>query len=304
MASRAKRPRVPRRVGLQATASVTASAKYEVQKRVTEYIPLDVTRAKASAWLTLLSPITQWASLKGDQLAHKRELLRIQQEETLTAILRRAAPRIAQIKPPIQPVPLKFLVPFLENASLEEPQSELVKMWANLLVASAEHYDARFVHYVGIVSQISAAQARLFEAIIGPRGPSSVCESLLMLDHSILSDHIRSGFLGKKARRIESAWEFLENLLNVVGLVTKHMEVGDTKDLASYMLGAPRYSIYTVLEGLGLLRYTDTGNFRLDSRWEAKVMAYRVSNLGLAFAAACGVGTATDDRNKRTAALT
>jgi hypothetical protein len=109
----------------EATAKVAAIAKYEVKKQITEVIPEDVTRAKASAWLTLLSPITHWAGLKGDQLAHKRHLLRIQQEETLAEIAQRAMPRIKALGKPITPVPAKFLVPFLEKASLEEPDSRL-----------------------------------------------------------------------------------------------------------------------------------------------------------------------------------
>lgn len=126
----------------------------------------------------MLSPFTQWAGLIGDKLSHKRELLRIQQEGTLNAVLRDAAPRLAALKKPVNPIPLKFLVPFLESASLEEPDSDLVRIWANLLVSSAENYSADNVYYVRIVSQISSISARLFEEIIGPRGPKSVLFSM------------------------------------------------------------------------------------------------------------------------------
>ncbi len=285
---------------VQATAEISASARYEVQKKITEHVPVDVTRAKASAWLTLLSPITQWAGLKGDQLAHKRELLRIQQEETLTAILHRAAPRLAKLELPIKPVPVKFLVPFLENASLEEPNSRLVDMWANLLVSSAENYDPTYVHYVSIISQMSSAQARVFEAIIGPRGPGSVEVSLDMIEFNILSDYIQTYFdepSKKPPTTLNRAWTRLRGLFNIEGMVIKHLEVGKKDDRQDFISGCPSYSIYkdaqendfSILESLRLLCYTDSGFIQVSDKWEVKVMAYYVSALGLAFAKACGV---------------
>ena len=213
-----KRPIEPSALSIQASAKIGASAKYEVHKTVSERIPEDVTRAKHDAWLTILSPITQWAGLIGDKLAHKRDLLRIQQEETLTAIMLRAAPRLALLRPPIKPVPVKFLVPFLEYASLEEPDSELVKMWANLLVSSAENYHPDNVYYVRLISQMSSVQARLFEAMIGPRGPQSVLVSMeenFFLGQNFLADRIRDAFgnAKKPPSTLRQAWNRLTKTL-------------------------------------------------------------------------------------------
>jgi len=97
-------------LNINASAKIGASAKYEVKKTITEHIPEDVTRAKSGTWLTILSPITQWAGLVGDKLAHKRALLRIQQEETLAEIIQRAAPKLALLKRPIEPVPINRLL--------------------------------------------------------------------------------------------------------------------------------------------------------------------------------------------------
>jgi len=197
MAPTRKQPFSAPASSVQASAEIGVSAKYEVRKAITEHVPEDVTRAKSNAWLTILSPITQWAGLIGDKLAHKRDLLRIQQEETLTAIMLRAGPKLALLKPPIAPVPVKFLVPFLEYASLEEPDSELVKMWASLLVSSAENYHADNVYYVRLISQMSSVQARLFEAMIGPRGPQYVLVSMeenFFLGQSFLSQRICDAF--------------------------------------------------------------------------------------------------------------
>src|SRR6187431_2183922 len=74
-------PRLP--VEARAEVSAKATASYKREKKITENIQEDVTRAKAGAWLTIISPLTEWAGLKGDQLRHKREIFRLQQEETL-----------------------------------------------------------------------------------------------------------------------------------------------------------------------------------------------------------------------------
>lgn len=288
-------------LNIQATAELGVSAKYEVKKTVTEHIPEDVTRAKTSAWLTILSPFTHWAGLLGDKLAYKRELLRIQQEEALTAVLRHAAPKLALIKAPIKPIPVKFLVPFLENASLEDPDSELVKMWANLLVSSAENYNEDNVYYVRLISQISSVQARLFEAIIGVRGPESVLLSMeenFFLGQHFLAERITDSFNTAKKPPATStqAWKFMERILNMQGVVVVHIDLAHlVKD--DYTAGCPSYSIYhdrqqndyAILRGLGLVEYVDTGYMEVIGRWNIKVMAHYVSPLGLAFAEACGV---------------
>jgi hypothetical protein len=140
----------------------------------------------------------------------------------------------------------------------------------------------------------------LFEAIIGPRGPGSVERALTLIGFNLLSDYIRDYFEEKGKRpptTLNRAWARLTKLLDIEGMVIKHMEVGEVKDRQDFTNGCPSHSLYTddhendfdILEGLRLLRYTDTGFFQVSDRWEVKVMAYYVSSLGLSFAAACGV---------------
>lgn len=288
-------------LNVQASAEIGASAKYEIKKTITEHIPEDVVRAKTSAWLTMLSPFTQWAGLMGDKLAHKRNLLRVQQDETLTDIMHHAAPRLALLKSPIKPIPLKFLVPFLENASIEEPGSELMEMWANLLVASAENYNADNVYYVHLISRMSSIQARIFEMVIGTNGPQSVLifmEQNFFLGKDFLSERISSAFesAGKPPVTLKAAWNKLVKTLDIEGLVVEHIDLGSQVG-DDYTGGPPPYSIYddkrqndyAILRGLGLLEYADTGYFIAIDRWKIKVQCHYVSPLGLAFAEACGV---------------
>lgn len=92
--------------GLKATARIEAVARatYQRKKTITETIPPDVSRAKASAWLTLLSPITEWAGLKGDALNFKRRLLRVQQEETLVRVAKAVRAKLVGEKV-LHPIP-------------------------------------------------------------------------------------------------------------------------------------------------------------------------------------------------------
>jgi hypothetical protein len=53
----------------------TAKASYVRKKKIMEVVPPDVTRAKTGAWLDLISPLTEWAGLKGDELRFKRTRL-------------------------------------------------------------------------------------------------------------------------------------------------------------------------------------------------------------------------------------
>src|ERR1700730_14555865 len=114
-----------------ATAKIEAVAKasYVRKRTTTEVIPPDVTRAKSSAWLDLISPITEWAGLKGDALRFQRTQLRLQREDVLAEIVSRARGKIENIEQINKPIPNKFLVPFLEQASLENPASSLIDMW-------------------------------------------------------------------------------------------------------------------------------------------------------------------------------
>jgi hypothetical protein len=43
-------------------AELVAKATYQRKHSTTEVVPPDVTRAKAGAWLDLISPITEWVS--------------------------------------------------------------------------------------------------------------------------------------------------------------------------------------------------------------------------------------------------
>jgi len=298
-------------VALEASAKLAAT--YEVTKTVQEVIPEDVTRAKADAWLTLISPITQWAGLKGDELAYKRQLLRLQQEETLTKIAHRAIAKMKarQISP--KRVPIKFLVPFLEKASLEDEDSELVELWANLLASAAEEYNPHYIHFANIISEMSAQQAQVFTNIIGTHDASELgfaLDNLLLTRflHNFMEDYLTNELraLPEEPTSLRTMWKFVNDALNIVGTEVEHVEIEDaiTKssrsldDLDSYcragIISVSKYKDeleidFAILDATQLVRRVDTGYFHVSKRWKIKVMFYYLTPLGIEFAKACGI---------------
>jgi uncharacterized protein (DUF2164 family) len=302
-----KRPRAVASAKVEATAKLAASAKYEVKKSITEVIPPDVTRAKAGAWLTLISPITQWAGLKGDQLAHKRDLLRIQQEEALYEIAKSARHKIEASNLTPQAVPNKFLVPFLERASLEEPDSELIELWSSLLASAATEYDPHYIHFANLISQMSARQAGLFTEVVYTDEAHELELALDSLQAEFLIDFIQAhlkyhhSHLSPAPTHIDEMWAMLEETLNEVGLAVEHVELEDdveeTNANDEHRSGPIDGSAYrdeyktdfAILDAIRLLKYVDTGFFIVGDRWKIKVLCFYVTALGQEFAKACGI---------------
>jgi Abortive infection alpha len=155
-------------ISAKATANIGATATYSVKKEIKETVPADVSRAKAAAWLSLISPLTEWAGLKADQLNYKRALLRLQREETLTRIAQKIR-KFSLSSEKRDLIPTKFIVEYLEKASLESPDDPLVDLWANLLVSAASDYGSHHLHFVNIINQLDAKQAKLFSSLIGTK---------------------------------------------------------------------------------------------------------------------------------------
>ena len=60
---------------------------------------------------------------------------------------------------------LKFLVPFLESASLEEEDSDMSEMWSKLLLNASMHYEQRYEVYQRLLSMVTSDEARLLRSM-------------------------------------------------------------------------------------------------------------------------------------------
>ena len=63
----------------------------------------------------------------------------------------------------IQPnhIPIKFIVPFIEKASLHDANSDMADRWSCLLLNAVEDYKDKYEVYMNILSSISSEEARL-----------------------------------------------------------------------------------------------------------------------------------------------
>lgn len=151
-------------VSIDLGASVRAEIKTEIPKQSTGRF--------VDALTDIIRPFSEKRGLRADRI-------RLQREQVLLQIAQKARERIAieGIEP--HPLPNKFMVQFLETASLEETENKKLKeMWANLLVSSAQKFSSENTLFIRILGQLSSEEAVLFEAIMtkfssrGARDPS------------------------------------------------------------------------------------------------------------------------------------
>jgi Abortive infection alpha len=91
--------------------------------------------------------------------------LRLQQEAVLTTIAKLARNKLKDAKMAF-PIPNKFIVPFLERASLEDEGGELVELWAELLASAAENYEPAYLRITEVLSQIGPSEVRFLKRLV------------------------------------------------------------------------------------------------------------------------------------------
>ena len=261
---------------VEAVAKVEATAKavFKRTKNISEVVPPDVTRAKAGAWLDLLSPITEWAGLKGDALRHKRGLLRIQQEETLFRVAQGVRQKLGDANE-VKTIPMKILVPAVEKASLEEAADDvMVDRWASLLASAAEQVDVQ-PRFVGILGELAGSQAECLERLAFNNYSESIFpdaefeESPLMFaDYNIrqpLQDGVAEALIAAWESKdpIESTNEMVDEIVSALSRPGVKVLLVFMKDSDGYIwghdsvaaTGVREESDMSVLESLGLVRH-------------------------------------------------
>jgi len=121
-----------------------------------------------SAVLDLFSPLTEMAATLGDhiRLYRARSVL-----GALAETKRLAEEAGVQLKQP----PLKFLIPYMEEVSKEDPEDkELRSLWANLLLQAASDESKAHPLLVEILSKLTAKDAMYLEKIVRNPRYSSV----------------------------------------------------------------------------------------------------------------------------------
>ena len=88
------------------------------------------------------------------------------------------------IKP--KALPIKFLVPFIEDCSLEEEESPLIEQWAALLASASAGFDPLHVAVKDVLKNISAKEAELLQTLgkaIEPRLFEDSVSSYQIVEH-------------------------------------------------------------------------------------------------------------------------
>lgn len=105
----------------------------------------------------LFSPVVEGAGLIGDYIHFFRQAAAI-----------RAMKKVQEIalekKIKLKPVPPKFLVPWVEAVSIEDPQSPLIEWWANLMIQRSLGGSAR-PYLVDLMTKIGTEEAVLLDQL-------------------------------------------------------------------------------------------------------------------------------------------
>ncbi|MBO6669664.1 Abi-alpha family protein [Parvibaculum sp.] len=175
------------------------SAKAEVKTE----IPKESSGRLLDALTDIIRPFSEQRGLRADQI-------RLQREDVLLEIARRAKRRLSLEGREPESLPNKFLVPFLEKASLEDIEDEaLVNAWANLLSSASSNFDERMVRYVSVLAELGPDQSRFLDALAknnesGRVRAEWVDAPLLVSDLSIAA-YFREKFDNRKAEKYLAA---------------------------------------------------------------------------------------------------
>lgn len=261
-----------------------------VSLQIKASVPAKATGRLLDAITDIIRPFTEKRGLRADQI-------RLQREEVALKISELACKRLAETKANIRPISTKGMVQLLEKASLEEPTDKtMISMWANLLATAATSGDENLPRHVGILSEITSAQAKLLKKIvIGRRSPAEKLSPNMLDDTRYnIGEHLR-GCLREEG--FESARAILDSVratLNIRGhaIIDIHvddLESDDIKDLLFWpstekeeksRLYNPDHEIhYSILRSIGLLEHT---SFKMENdRFAVEADYYRVTYLGV-----------------------
>jgi hypothetical protein len=219
-------------------------------------VPEDVTRDTVSFARRILGSLAEI----GDLFSDKVRFLRF---KSAVKTLNRAA-EIAKEKG-ISPkaIPMKFLVPFIEDCSLEDEESPFIEQWASLLASASKGFDPLHVAIKDVLKNISSKEAALIEILgttIEPKLFEDKVSSYQIMDHI---DVNIDGIIGHHASKFKVAMpesyidKLLRELIKKVPVIPIfwHIPVqrGVTRTVDTNYSGADRGSIF-LLERLEILK--------------------------------------------------
>jgi hypothetical protein len=227
-------------------------------------VPKDVTRDTVTFARRILGPLAEI----GDLFSDKVRFLRF---KSAAKTLNRAAEIAKEQGISPKAIPMKFLVPFIEDCSLEEEDGPFIEQWAALLASASKGFDPLHVAIKDALKHISSREAELIGALgmaIEPKLLEDKVSSYQVVEHidtniqGIMGHHAREFKVAMPGRYID---RMLKNLAGSVPIVPIFyhipIELGITKVIDTNYSGADRGSIF-LLERLEILK-SEEARFQL-----------------------------------------
>lgn len=212
---------MPKNQGVDVNVDIGIGAKAEIKTEV----PAEVTGNLVDALTDIIRPFSEKRGLKAD-------ILRLQREDVLIEIAKKAHRRMAIEGAPIEPIPQKFLVPFLERASLEDSNDTvMVDLWSNLLASAAGKTSKQNNRFISILEEINGNQALILKSILC--SADGAVETLERV-HDTISQSETLIFLNAYIRQndaddIESLGALLVDYFNKNGLTSVYIGVSEAE---------------------------------------------------------------------------
>lgn len=123
-------------------------------------VKVEGTQEITTAIVEIFSPLTNLAGILGDRV-------RIYREISLMLSLKKAQEIIHTEGLKVSEPPLKFLIPFMEDCSLESPENErLIDMWARLIASAGSEFKSEHNLFIRLLRELSTEEAKLLEYIV------------------------------------------------------------------------------------------------------------------------------------------
>ncbi|MGE0280240.1 MAG: hypothetical protein AB7P20_06460 [Rhizobiaceae bacterium] len=272
--------------------SIDIGAKAEVKTE----IPSESSGRFLDAITDIIRPFSERRGLRAD-------LIRLQREEVAYLIAKEAKRRIELDGRLIGQVPNKFLIPLLEDCSLEDITDEkLIGLWAALLADAV--VDFRSAHYLfaRIIKEITAVEAVLFELIASsyrrlpesPRGVFNLDDAPDSLDPSDFVIAARDHVIDQGFSETQWPIKFVDILegpglyIDYIGLHKGNLghypyeEIADSHDSSYTLTSYPSIS-FEILRSVGLISRLSIDELVIFPNRLLTVRGWKFTRLGVEF---------------------
>lgn len=134
-------------------------------------IKIEGTADLTKAITDTFSPVSELLGSIGDRV-------RVYRQTSLLRCLKKAQELAQEEGLVLNAPPLKFLVPFLEDCSLEDPEEDdLIEMWARLLTRASSDSGQVNTFFNRVLREISSNEARLLKYMISPESHTTYTDA-------------------------------------------------------------------------------------------------------------------------------